>query len=156
MINLPTHKINPKNWHYFGMRKHVIKLAMLRLLAFISIFSLFALRLPPVQTDISDDVVVAFQEGDAAELSRFFNTTVEITLLEEESIFSKVQAEQVLRDFFKRNKVKSFQLLHKSTTSRTAAYAIGSLVTNKGKFRTYYSVNRLSSTVYIKELRIEK
>lgn len=143
-------------WHYFRGKVYSIQIVVLKILAIVSVFSLFALRLAPVQTDISDDVVSAFKDGDAVQLSKFFNSTIEVTLLEEESVFSKMQAEQVLRDFFKRNKVKSFQLLHKSNTTRNASYAIGTLYTGKGNYRTYYSINRLASNSYIKELRIEK
>ena len=46
------------------------------------------------------EVVKAIKSGNSAEVSKFFDNTVEITLPEKSNSYSKSQAELVLRDFF--------------------------------------------------------
>ncbi len=144
------------NWHNFSGICKTIGVAMLKLLAIFSLVSFFALNVPYKQPDIRDDVTAAFKAGDAVQLATFLNSTVKITLVDKENVFSKVQAERVLNDFFRKNKTQSFELIYKSNSTRIISYAIGSLSTDKGIYRTYYSVNFVANRAFIKELRIEK
>ena len=46
-----------------------------------------------------DEVVTAMKNGDAAQIARFFDNTVEITMPDKSNNYSKNQAEIVLKDF---------------------------------------------------------
>ena len=116
------------------------------------IFSLTALT----YTNKIDQIVIAIKAGNAEELAKFFDNRIEITILDEEAIYSKAQAELVIKDFFTKYPPKSFQLVHNGTSSKGSEYAIGNLITTKQKFRTYFYIKKVGQTYYIEQLRFEK
>jgi len=69
---------------------------------------------PPVKM-IPDGIVLAFQAGNASELAKHFNTSIELVILEEEDVYSKTQAEQIIRKFFSDNKPSSFTVIFEGT-----------------------------------------
>ena len=76
------------------------------------------------KADILTDIGNAIRSGDARSVARYFNTTVDLTILQQEEVYSKAQAEQVLRDFFSKNTPRSFNLIHKGVSKEGAKYAI--------------------------------
>ena len=108
------------------------------------------------QADILDNVAGAVSSGNSKGISRYFDNNVEITILDKESVYSKVQAEMVLRDFFTKNPVQSFELIHRGNSGEGSAYAIGKLKTSTQVFRTYYFVKQKGTAAYIQEMRFEK
>lgn len=108
------------------------------------------------QRDIYSDISDAVRSGDARSVSRFFGSTVDMTILRQEEVYSKAQAEQVLRDFFSKNPPRQFSLIHKGVSKEGAKYAIGTLVTTQGvQYRTYFFVKQMSGGEMIQELRFE-
>jgi len=107
--------------------------------------------------DIYSDIADAIRSGDARAVSRYFSSTVDLTILRQEEVYSKAQAEQVLRDFFSKNAPRSFNLIHKGVSKEGAKYAIGNLITTSGdQFRTYFYVKNTTAGEQIQELRFEK
>ena len=82
-----------------------------------------------------DEVIVALKAGNATEIARFFDNTVEINTPDKSGSYSKSQAELVLKDFFSTNTVKGFTLDHKGENSGSQ-YCIGTLVTKNATYRT--------------------
>lgn len=105
--------------------------------------------------DINDDIANAIRSGNSKELSKYFGDNIELKILDFEEIYSKAQAELIIKDFFKKHTVESFFLSHRSTPKNDAMYAIGTLQTNKGKFRTYFFIKKLNNKYVIQEFRIE-
>ena len=70
--------------------------------------------------------------------------------LNKNDVFSKPQATEIIADFFRKNKVNSFQLLHKGNKD-AASFVIGTLKTSTGNFRLYV----LTRKNEIQQLRIE-
>ena len=107
--------------------------------------------------DIYSEITNAIRSGDARTVARYFNNTVDLTILSQEEVYSKAQAEQVLRDFFQKNTPRSFSLIHKGVSREGAKYAIGNLTTGQGvQYRTYFFVKQIGSGEFIQELRFEK
>ena len=102
-----------------------------------------------------DEVVTAIRSGDAGVISKYFDNTVEITLPEKSNSYSKSQAEVVLHDFFANNRVKDFEVLHKSDNPGSQ-YCIGNLQTSNGTFRTTIFVKQKGDRGLVQELRFEK
>ncbi|HKR04292.1 MAG TPA: DUF4783 domain-containing protein [Bacteroidia bacterium] len=114
-------------------------------------FSLFA------ALDVFDNISSAIRTGDARQLSRFFNTNVDLTILNQEEVYSKAQAEQIVKDFFSKNTPKSFTIIHNGLSKEGSKYAIGNLVTVQGSnYRTYLYIKQSGGAEYIQELRFEK
>lgn len=108
------------------------------------------------QADVLDNIAGAIRSGNSKEVAKYFDNNVEITILDRESTYSRVQAEMVLRDFFSKNSVQSFDLIHRGTSGEGSAYGIGTLKTGGQTYRTYYFVKQKGSQQFIQEMRFEK
>lgn len=82
-----------------------------------------------------DEVIAAMKTGNAAEVARFFDNTVEINMPDKSNSYSKSQAQLVLKDFFSSNGVKTFTVIHKGENSGSQ-FCIGTLVTKSASYRT--------------------
>jgi hypothetical protein len=101
-----------------------------------------------------DEVVNCLKNGDAAQLARFFDNTVEITMPDKSNNYSKNQAEVVLKDFFVTNGIKAFQVLHKGENAGSQ-YCIGTLVTKNGSFRTTVFMKQKGDRQLLQGIRLE-
>ncbi|MDD4148972.1 MAG: DUF4783 domain-containing protein [Bacteroidales bacterium] len=106
--------------------------------------------------DIPPKIFDSMKVGNAIELSKHFNSSVELVILDKEDVYSKQQAEQILKSFFDKNKSKSFTLLHQGG-KEGAQYAIGNLETISGKtYRVYFLVKESGGKPLIHQMRIEE
>jgi hypothetical protein len=107
------------------------------------------------QRDISPAITDALSRGDAMSVSSFFNENVELVIGSTNDVFSKKQATGILADFFKKNKVSSFQILHKGS-KENSAFSICTLRAGTTNFRVYVLVRRTADEQQlIQQLRIE-
>ncbi len=102
-----------------------------------------------------DDVVSALKNGSATQLSKFFDNTVDIALPDKANVYSRQQAELVIRDFFINNTVRSFEVIHKGDNSGSQ-FCIGSLETKNGTYRTTIYLKLKGDKEVLQELRFEK
>lgn len=102
-----------------------------------------------------NEVIKAIKTGNATEVSKYFDNTVEITLPQKSNSYSKRQALLVLRDFFNENQVKNFDVIHQSE-KEGSEYCIGTLTTTNGSFRTTIFMKQSGARQLIQELRFEK
>jgi len=101
-----------------------------------------------------DEVVNAMKSGNASQMARFFDNSVEISMPDKSNSFSKTQAEIVLKDFFTNNPVKGFEVIHKGENAGSQ-YCIGTLVTKNGSFRTTIFMKQKGDLQVLQELRFE-
>jgi len=118
------------------------------------IFSLLAFSLQ-AQDNIPGEIVQALDAGKSSELSAHFNSTIELVILQEEDVYSRIQAEQILKNFFMEHPPSSFKVIFDGG-KENSRYAIGTLTTSKGSFRVYFLLKMQSSKPLIHQLRIEK
>ncbi|WP_155906995.1 DUF4783 domain-containing protein [Lunatimonas lonarensis] len=81
-------------------------------------------------------IQLAFTQGSSKEIAKFMGTTIEIKLNEDRGNFSKNQAEIILRDFFKKNPPKNFEVIHQSESTEKISYLIGNYQSTDGIFKT--------------------
>ena len=121
----------------------------------IFIFSLiFNLGSFTLNTEIPKDIAVAFKVGNAEELARYFNNTIELVILDTEDVYSKVQAQQIVDNFFTDHFPKSFEFIHQGGKEESK-FAIGKLVTFNGTYRVYILIKLKDDKPFIHQLRIE-
>ena len=106
------------------------------------------------QTKIPAGISIAIKSGNASELSKYMNSTIELLLLEKEDFYKKVVAETILKDFFNEYHSKDFVIRHQGARN-DAQYAIGNLETEKGSFRVYILLKKVNQELLIHILRIE-
>jgi Domain of unknown function (DUF4783) len=106
------------------------------------------------QTKIPEGISLALKTGNASELSKYINSTVELLLLDKEDFYKKNVAETILKDFFAEYKTKDFVIRHQGGIN-DAQYAIGNLKTEKGDFRVYFLLKKVDQELLIHQIRIE-
>ncbi len=104
--------------------------------------------------EIPDGIADSFNKGNSRDLARHFNNNIELVVLDNAEVYSKSQAELIIRDFFSANKPVKFAYLHKGG-KEASRYGIGNLETGNGDFRVYFLLKITDGTPLIHLLRIE-
>lgn len=102
-------------------------------LLFTSLFLWFSTFAQPQAEDVSK----ALNGGSVENIVKYFDNVLDITINDEQSTYSKAQAEMVVKNFLTRNSAKSFEVLHNGAKNESSFFIIGQL---KGKGRIVYRV----------------
>jgi len=106
--------------------------------------------------DIYEDFANAIRSGDAKQVASYFSNSIDLTLLNQEDMYSKAQAELILRDFFSKNNPKAFTIVHKGSSQEGTMYGIGTLNTSNAKtYRVSFYMKSVNGKNSLLELRIE-
>jgi len=108
-----------------------------------------------VSGQIPDDIILGLKSGNAKVLAGYFNENVELAVLDNDNVYSKSQAKQIVDNFFNTFTPESFTLIHQGG-KEGAKYVIGQLKTNNGIFRVSFLLKQRGEKDYIHQLRIEK
>jgi hypothetical protein len=106
------------------------------------------------QANIPGGISIAIKAGNASELAKYMNSTIELLLLDKEDFYKKNVAETILKDFFNEYQTKDFTIRHQGAKN-DAQYAIGNLKTEKGDFRVYFLLKKVDQGLLIHQIRIE-
>lgn len=111
-----------------------------------------------INTPAGDEIVKSIRAGDAAGVAKYFDSSVEVTILSTSNTYSKSQAEQVLKEFFAKNKVSGFKLLHNvDSRGGDSESIIGTLSAGGNTYRVYVLLNRASGNKnIIQEINIRE
>lgn len=101
-----------------------------------------------------DEVITAMRAGNAAEIARYFDNSVEINMPDKNSSYSKSQAELVLKDFFSSNAIKGFTVIHKGENAGSQ-YCIGTLVTRVDSYRTTIFMKQKGNRQVLQKITFE-
>ena len=134
----------------YGARKAVF---MQKVFTLLSVFALITLASFRTFEGI-DDVIAALRGGNATELSKYIDDSVDITMPDKSDSYSKAQATMILRDFFSNNGVKSFEVKHKGDNAGSQ-FCIGTLNTNSGSYRTTIFMKTKNGRQVLKEIRFQ-
>jgi len=116
---------------------------------------LFAMTSLAHVSDVIDDISSCIRSANTKELSKYFSSTVSMTLLNDEGIYSRVQAEIILRDFFGRNVPTHVKISHRLDSNPNFRYVVLHLETSKDTFRVSYKLTNNDNTFQVTEFRIE-
>lgn len=123
---------------------------------FLTLLLVLPLHLSAAPRDISADIAASIRIGSARELARYFGNSVDLTVTGKQEMYSRAQAEQVIRGFFAKHPPVSFVLRHRSPPTATNPYGIGTYMsTHKQKFRIYFLIRKIGNQQFIQQLSIE-
>jgi hypothetical protein len=106
--------------------------------------------------DISEEIAACIRSGNARKLSVYFGSSVDLSLTGKEDMYSRAQAEQLMRGFFQKNPPLTFRLTHRPAGSGASQYGIGSYQSiNSKQFRIYFVIRRVGNQQYLQQLSIE-
>ena len=102
-------------------------------------------------------ITSALNSGDADALSKYFADNVEISIQDNEQVYAKAKALDVVRGFFSTSKPKAFSQVHKGTSRENSdQYCIGNLTATSGNYRVYLYLKVSGDSLSIQEMRFDK
>ncbi|SFD29847.1 protein of unknown function [Chitinophaga sp. CF118] len=137
------------------MKKLMYVLGVVLFGGIITAFTLSAATMKTTAAGPFEDVVSSIKQGDVSGLSRYLDNTVEINISGKSNSYSKSQAEIILKDFFAKNQVKSFELIHQGEGGGGSRFGIGNMGTTGGAFRTSFFLQKKGGSMVLNELRFE-
>lgn len=102
-----------------------------------------------------DRVLQAMRTGNSKELVNLFIPNIDLTVKETSDVYSKAQAEQILRKFFNDHQPVDMVIEHSGVSKFGDRYFIGILRTRNGFFRVTFFLKRTDDEQLVKQLRIE-
>ena len=132
--------------------KHVVVVFTLLLIAgFMSVEQAVA------QGDVMNGVKSAVKAGSSKELSRYFNSVVELTLEgKDATTYSNTQAEFVMKNFFSKNVPMDFSYTHQGASEKGKRYAIGTYTSKSGSYTVLVRLNETNGQYLIHSLNFIK
>ena len=124
---------------------------MPKLLLFLTIM-LFSIGIQ-AQDEVKNKVVQAMKTGNSKELAEHFIPNLDLTVKEASDVYSKAQAEQIIRKFF--NPPTDLVIEHTGVSKLGDKYFIGILRTSNGQFRVTFFLKKTDTVFQVKQLRIE-
>jgi hypothetical protein len=105
-------------------------------------------------SQIPQQIITGLKVGDARVVASHFYENIELVVVDRELVCSQAQGEQILKDFFDRNKPSDFKITHQGGDD--SSYAIGKMQTGNGNFRVYFLLKSKGGKSQIVQLRIDK
>lgn len=124
------------------------------LLAGVLLPAFFALSIAATRQDAIEAVIGALKNGNAAQLAGRFEKELMLTLPDQSLQVSKAQAQTAIAKFFTAYPVTGFELKHRGNAPG-GAFAIGTLLTEKGQFRVNIFMSPAGPKEGVRELRIQ-
>jgi hypothetical protein len=121
------------------------------------LISILFLSFADPNTQDNPEIINAIKSGNAKELAKHFNSSIDLIIPGNEGTYSKTQAELMVGNFFRANPPKSFVVRQEGTSSDSSKYTIGQYSSSNNKsFRTYFLTKRMGSAQLIQLLQFEE
>lgn len=121
-------------------------------LLLVLLLSFFGLQ---AQDAVKDQVVLAMKTGNSKDLAAHFIPNIDLTVKDAADVYSKAQAEQILRKFFNDHPPVDLVIEHSGVSKFGDKYFIGILRTRSGYFRVTFFLKKTETDFQVKQLRIE-
>jgi hypothetical protein len=103
----------------------------------------------------AESITAAIKAGNSAELAKYFGPTLEIILPGSEGVFSKAQAEIIMKDFFSKSAPVSFVVNQKGNSAGGAQFIIGTYKSKTESLNVYILLKPVSNQLMIQQLHFE-
>jgi hypothetical protein len=103
-----------------------------------------------------EDMVNALKNDRVADMVKYFDAFVPITINNVQSLYSHNQAEVVLMDFFEKNNPRDFTVMENGSPDNTSKFVIGYFSTPAGVKYNVYILMRLKGSFMLQEIKLNK
>ncbi|MBA4144150.1 MAG: hypothetical protein C0523_00185, partial [Cytophaga sp.] len=124
--------------------------------AFVCLLVVAGTELFAQQAELFNPMKDALKTGNAKEVVKFFNTSVDMDIEGTVDSYSKTQAEFVLRDFFKKHPPTDFNIVHTGSSKGGLQYAIGRYNSNGENYNVMLRVKEVNKVNLIHEINFVK
>ena len=105
---------------------------------------------------IYSELHLSINQGDEKRLSKYFGTGVELAITGDEGVYSQVQAQHIMKDFFQNFPPDTFHITYYGGGKGPASYLIGELACEERLFKIFISTIQDHRATFIQQLRIEE
>lgn len=116
--------------------------------------------LTPVQAVIFDnpiDKIAQFiKNADTSQISAMLDESVTLTILGEENVYFKGQADVIIDKFFKTHTPTEVKIVHKVESNANYRYAVYETKTSNGNYRISVQMRSNGSGFLISEFKVEE
>jgi purine-nucleoside phosphorylase len=129
---------------------------IMRTALFSALLAVLSCTITTAQTAQMANINTALRTGNVGGIAQYIDNVIDITINNNQSTYSKAQAEMVLRDFFAKHSPKDF-VSEKTGNGNNTFYTIGHLtVSGTCSYRIYISMRMKEGAYFLQELRFEK
>ncbi len=107
------------------------------------------------QPELPDEIKKAFVSGNSEQLALFFDRNVELMLLERGDVYSKEQAQLIMKNFFANQVPESFTIESESREDSTN-YALALFQTRKTNYRVFIAYRKLNKKTIVNQMVISE
>lgn len=109
-----------------------------------------------VQEDYIIEISTQFGSGNTKELSKYLSSSINLSLKNNENVYSKAQTEIILEKFFRENSPQSAKITHRLSNNSNYEHAVLLLNTDKGDYRVAIALKDSDRQLQLIEIRIER
>ncbi|NQY67655.1 MAG: DUF4783 domain-containing protein [Flavobacteriales bacterium] len=120
------------------------------------ILFLFISQISFGQNEVLNSIKLAMKTGSANELSKYFDSNIDLKIMDKANSYSSSQAKLILKDFFDSHRPESFHVVHEGNSANDIKYYIGTLKSKSSDFRVYIYLRGNKNKVTIQEISIEE
>ena len=129
---------------------------LLLLISFMFVFSGVHAQYTSTKTPL-EDMVNAIKNDRVTDLFKYFDNFVPLTINNAQSVYSRNQAEVVLKDFFDKNVPKEFDVMDNGSPDNNSKFIIGNLfATNNIKYNVYILIKLKDGNYLLQDFRLNK
>ncbi len=110
----------------------------------------------PTQADLVVEIASHFKSGNSKELSKYFASSVTLSLLNNENVYSSAQTEIILTSFFRSNPPQKVKIIHLLDNNSNYQHAVLLLNTSNQDYRVAFSLKGSDKHLQLIEIRIEE
>jgi Domain of unknown function (DUF4783) len=104
-----------------------------------------------------EDIVNAIKNDRAADLNKYLDNFVPLTINNAQTIYSRNQAEVVLKDFFDKNIPKDFDIINNGSPDNSSKFIIGNMdATNGIRYNVYILIKLKDGNYLLQDFRLNK
>jgi len=102
-----------------------------------------------------EDMVNAIRNDRVTDMVKYFDNFVPLTINNNQAIYSRNQAEVILKDFFDKNIPRDFQVMDNGSPDNTSKFIIGNYTaTNGGKYNVYILMKLKDGNYMLQDFRL--
>ncbi|UKJ06533.1 DUF4783 domain-containing protein [Solitalea lacus] len=110
----------------------------------------------PHQNDTIEMITKSIEAANTKEIAKYLNSSVILSILEDENVYSKTQSEMILKNFFIKYPPVQVKLKHTGSSPEGMQYAICVYKTSNATYRLFFYMKQSGNSSLINELRVEQ
>ena len=113
------------------------------------------LKTAKAQVAFPKGIIKAFVSGDSKKLALYFDRNIELLLIDKGDVYSKAQAELIMKNFFFNNSPKSF-IIESESEDESSNFVIGQLRTSKINYRVFIAYRKYFRKIIVNQMVISE